>query len=176
MRINEAAASANALSTMRQQLTNWKFAPAQQTPFSYPLRGVQAENPDSCSSGLCNRPDEVCINAEVIRPTIPARMEKANGLSRFWIDRSDVGTLIAIAGNAGICQIIEAGRSAVFTADYVVNLVRESGVVFVNEAILTAIFSAARNVGADLPANVTGHAGAAGELLPSPFSRCVQAP
>ena len=57
-----------------------------------------------------------------------------------------------------------------------IDLVRKTSIVFVDEAVFATMSSAAGYVSADLLADVTGHGRGSGELSPWPFSGCAQAP
>ena len=47
-----------------------------------------------------------------------------------------------IAQHAGIRQIVRRGRSAVLPANNMIDLVRETGVVFMDQAVFTAVIRA----------------------------------
>jgi hypothetical protein len=102
----------------------------------------------------------------MICPSIAARVEQPDSFSRSWIDRSDITALITIAGDARIRQILEFGRAAMLTANHVVDLMRETGVVLVNQAVLAATSGAAGYIGSDLLANITRHAPGSAVLSP----------
>lgn len=63
-----------------------------------------------------------------------------------------------------------------FAANNVIDLVSKTNIVFVDEAIFATIFRPASYAGASLLADITAHERESGELLPLPFSGCVQAP
>lgn len=112
----------------------------------------------------------------MISPAVASRIKESDGESRRSIDRSDIAPLVAIAENAGVCQIVEIGRAAVLAANDVIDLVRKTCVFFVEEAIFASIIRAAGYFGAKLLADLTGHAKGSGEPSPSPFSECAPTP
>jgi hypothetical protein len=61
------------------------------------------------------------------------------------IDRANVAPLPCVASNAGIREVAGIRRSAVLTANYVVDLMRRIRIVFVKKAILTAMRGAFRD-------------------------------
>jgi hypothetical protein len=71
------------------------------------------------------------------QPLVP-RMEEPDERSAPGIDRANVATLPCVAPNAGIREVAGIRRSAVLTANDVVDLMRRIRIVFVEEAILTA--------------------------------------
>lgn len=73
-------------------------------------------------------------------------------------------------------QILKVGKATVLAAHDMIDLVRKTSGVFVNEAVFATMSSTAGYLSAGLLADVTGHARGSGELSPSPFSGCVQAP
>ena len=109
-------------------------------------------------------------------PPVPARMKESNRLSRPGINRSDVSALVPIAQYAGMRQVVSGGRTAVLPAYHVVNLVREPGVVFMDEAVFAAVIGAAGYFGAEFLADITGRGRGFGGPSPSPFSECAPTP
>lgn len=75
-------------------------------------------------------------------PVIPTWIEEANQLVSIAVDGADIATFRTIAGCAGISEIIDIVRAAVFEADDVVDLTAPEGVGFGNAAIFTAIAGA----------------------------------
>src|ERR1035441_1372318 len=62
-----------------------------------------------------------------------------------------------IAEYAGICQIVEGRSSTVLAAHDMIDLVRETSIVFVDEAVFATMSRAAGYASTDLLANVTSH-------------------
>src|SRR5947207_2172524 len=75
----------------------------------------------------------------MISPSILTGIEQSHQCSGGQVYRSDIGALITIAKHACQCQILKGGRSAVFTADDVVDLMGKSRVPLTDEAILTSL-------------------------------------
>ncbi len=61
-------------------------------------------------------------------------------------------------------------------ANDMIDLVSKTDIVFVDEAIFAPMFRPAGHFGPSLLTDVTAHGRESGELLPLPFSGCVQAP
>jgi hypothetical protein len=79
---------------------------------------------------------------------IPAQappVEEIHERSAQGIDRANVAPLPRIASNAGIREVAGIRRSAVLTANDVVDLMGRIRIVFVKKAILTAIRGAFRD-------------------------------
>ena len=74
----------------------------------------------------------------MVRPAVAAGVKEPNGLSRMWIDRSHVAPLVSIADYASVRQVVGGGCAAVLAADDVVDLVREAGIIFTDEAVLAS--------------------------------------
>ena len=82
---------------------------------------------------------------------------------------------MAIAEHAGKRQIVEIGRAAVLAANNVIDLVRKTSIVFLDEAVFAAILSAPGYGGAQLLTDITRHETGAGEPSPLPSSECAPA-
>jgi hypothetical protein len=78
----------------------------------------------------------------MIGPSIAPGMKKPHGSCRVWVDRSNVTSLVPIAQHTGECRVVQGGGAAVFSADDVIDLVRETGIVFVDEAVLAPVIRA----------------------------------
>jgi hypothetical protein len=96
-------------------------------------------------------------NAEVIRPLIAARVKERDEVAGCRIHGGNIRSLALITKHAGKGQIIQGGRSAMFLANNVVNLMRKTGVVFGNQAVFATMICAAGNRGPPLPGDSTGH-------------------
>jgi hypothetical protein len=93
---------------------------------------IQAEQTDRGKTDRRASFDDIAVELKMIGPAVAPWIEQPNGHAGFRVDRGYVGTLVAIAGDAGIRQICEIGSAAMFAADDAINLMREAGVVLVN--------------------------------------------
>ena len=84
-------------------------------------------------------------------------MKEPQDFRRFWVDRSNVTSLVPIAQHAGECQVVQGGGAAVFSADDVINLVREACIGFVDEAVLAPVIRAPAYFGSQTLADIIGH-------------------
>ena len=109
----------------------------------------------------------------VIGSTTPARRRKwSDRQSRLYgfagrgVDCRHVAALVTVAEETGVCQILKARSSAVFSAHDVVDLVSKTSIVFVDQAVFATIMSPLRYCGSKLPTDITRHVrGFAGPLL-----------
>src|SRR4051794_1850549 len=97
--------------------------------------------------------DPVQIEMEVIAPSILAWIEEADQRARFRDDRSDIAPLVAIAGEAGICEIALLGRPSMLLADDVIHLTAEKRIVRADEAVFAKVVGSCRHK----PAQIGGY-------------------
>jgi hypothetical protein len=84
---------------------------------------------------------------------------------------------LALTGyHTGIRQVVRGGGTAVLTAEDVVNLVREAGVVFMDEAILATLTRPLGHLGSPFLVDITSHERGFGGPEPWPFLGCVLNP
>jgi hypothetical protein len=99
----------------------------------------------------------VTINREVIGPPIPPGMKQPHYVAGAPPDGSHIGSLAPVADHAGVSQILKNRETSMLAADNVVELKRESCVLFVNQAILTAVSRSPGNLNSQRFADITGH-------------------
>lgn len=112
----------------------------------------------------------------MIRPAVTAGIKEPNSFSRARVDRSNVTPLVPIADHTGIRQVVRGGGTAVLATDDVVDLVREAGLLFMDEAVFATVVRAPRYVGSEFLADITGHERGFGGPAPLPFLECVLTP
>ena len=95
---------------------------------------------------------------------------------RRQIHRGYVSPFVAIAQRAGICQVAGAGKAAMFPAHDVIDLMRKSGVLLMDEAVFVAVTRAPGYFGTKFAADITGHRKGFGEPAPLPSSGYVPVP
>jgi hypothetical protein len=71
----------------------------------------------------------------MIRPPVFSGMEQPDNSSRLPVNGSDVRPFVPIAEPAGIGQVVHCGAAPVLKADYVINLVGKTGVLFADHAV-----------------------------------------
>ena len=145
--------------------------------FRDPLLRVPAQQPNRCTSQPAECYHRFRLEAKMVAPGVLARIEESYGLTRSRIDRGHVRTLVTIAEDALIRQIIERPRTPVFAAYDVIDLVSKASVVFMNATVLTPTPSPLSHFGTELCGNVTAaHARGVAGLCPLPFLECAPAP
>ena len=70
----------------------------------------------------------------MLLPLISPWIENTDYIARV-ISGGDVRSLVPVAKNTRIGKVAEAGRTTVFAADYVINLVRKSHNSLINETV-----------------------------------------
>jgi len=141
-----------------------------QPPLGQSLPCIQPQQLHRYAARDGNRRDALSIEAEMIGPSITPRMKQKDSLTRMRIDRGDIASFVPITRNAGVCEVLQSRKSAMLAADYVVYLVREAGVVLMDQAVFAAIIRAHGYFSPELPADITGHKKGFGEPAPLPFS------
>jgi hypothetical protein len=81
----------------------------------------------------------------VVNPALAPGVEESDQRSAPWVDRADVAPLPRVAPNAGIREVSGIRRSAVLTANNVVDLMRRIRIVFMKKAILATVRGAFRD-------------------------------
>ncbi len=104
------------------------------------------------------------------------RMKQPHDLCCARIEGGNIASLVPIAEDAGISQVVRGGRAAVLATDDTIHLMREAGVVFVDEAVFAPVARAAGYFGSEFLADVTGHGKGSDAPSPSPFSECAPTP
>jgi hypothetical protein len=73
------------------------------------------------------------------------------------MDRGDICSFTPIAKNTRVSQVFANRLAPVLAADYVIDLVAESGIGFVNSAVFAALLRPPRDIVAQRLVNVTRH-------------------
>ncbi len=95
----------------------------------------------------------------MITPPIPTRIVKLNVSTRLPIYRTDVTTLMPIAKNTGIGQVIGRRLPTMILTDDVINFTSKKCIDLGYQTILAKIISTLGNQPAQFRANVTTHGG-----------------
>ena len=117
----------------------------QAPPLHDALVKVELQESCGCLSLKCERLDYGASKHEVVTPAVAPRVEETHEHAAQGIDRANVAPLPRVAPNAGIREVAGIRRSAVLTANDVVDLMRRIRIVFMKQAILTAIRGAFRD-------------------------------
>lgn len=131
-----------------------------------PFRTVQPQESQRPAPNDRKRINEAGVKPEMICPLIATRIEQQDRISGRRIDRSDVAAFIAVAEDAGVCQVLKIGGTTVLAAHDVIDLMRKTDIVLVDKAVFATMSSAGGYARADLPSDVSGHARGSGELSP----------
>lgn len=83
---------------------------------------------------------------KVVRLSLRPRMEEGNDRTRR-VHRTEIRTLEAVADQAGIRQIFGDSFAAMLPADDVIDLVHETGILFMDETILAPETRTTDNLG-----------------------------
>ena len=95
-------------------------------------------------------------------------MEEVHERTGLSIERTDIAPFPCVAPKTGIGEVVGFRSPAMFATDDVVYLVWRVRIVFMKEAILTAIASAFCNESPQRLAYVTAQAGCVAAPAPSP--------
>jgi hypothetical protein len=104
-----------------------------------PVWCIQPQKLNRHHGNPSERPDEGTVQLEVLGPPISARAEEPDQLTSCRIDGSDVTSLIAVADDAGVGEVVSSRAALVLPADDVVDLMLVADVVFVNEAVFAGV-------------------------------------
>src|ERR1700733_13141934 len=74
----------------------------------------------------------------MVRPIVPARLEKENGQATLRINRGEICSFVTVAVVASIRQIFPSGLASMLFCDNVVRFMRSAYVCFMHAAIFTA--------------------------------------
>ncbi len=85
-------------------------------------------------------------------------MEKRDCLAGLRVNRSNVTAFVTVAQHARIRQVLGCRNPAVLATDDVINLVRKPGVILMDKAVFATMIRAARYLGSESFADITGHA------------------
>jgi hypothetical protein len=130
----------------------------QSLPFQKALAGVESENARGCLPDRSQGEDReaVRVEVEVIPPALGARIEEAYPFISTGYDRGDVASLVPIADEACIREVVLTRWPTMLFADDVIDLTSEKCVFSVNEAILTKMVRPGGNEPSEIGTNVTG--------------------
>ena len=112
----------------------------------------------------------------MVPPTVFPGIEDGNHRSRARVDRGNVTTLMPITNDTGIGEVFGGGRTAVLAADDVVNLVRETSVIFMDETELAAPPRPLGHFGSQFLVDIASHERGFGGPVPWPFLGCAPIP
>ena len=93
----------------------------------------------------------------MIGPAVTPRVKAPDSLSGTGINRGNVAPLVPIAQNASVRQVVQGGGASVLAADDMVDLMRETGVIFMDEAVFATVVCAVGDFGSQSLADFTGH-------------------
>ena len=82
-------------------------------------------------------------------------VEQCDGEASVRVNGRGVAPFVPVAKDAGVGEVFERGIAAMFSAEDVIDLVRISGIVFVDQAVFAAEISAFGNSLAKRRRNVT---------------------
>ncbi len=125
--------------------------------FRNSLWSIHSEEPHGCLTDRRNWTYEGVLDPKMFGPTVPPWVEEPDNLSRPRIDRGNVTAFVPVAQHAGIRQVVRDGEPALLATDDMISLVREAGVVFMDEAIFAAVLRTAGYLGSEFLADITSH-------------------
>jgi hypothetical protein len=108
------------------------------------------------------------VNNEVVPPKVLSRMEEAHKRTGLSVERTDIAPFPCVAPETGIGEVLGFRSPTMFATDDVVYLVSRVRIVFMKEAILTAIASAFCYESPQRLTYVTAQAGCVAAPAPSP--------
>ena len=88
-------------------------------------------------------------------PLVPSRVEQGDGEPGVRVDCRSIAAFVPVAKDTCVGEVFERGISAMFAAENVIDLVRMSGIVFVDQAVFAAGVGAFGNLLAKGRRNVT---------------------
>ena len=103
----------------------------------------------------------------MLLPLISPWIENTDYLSRM-VSGGDVRSLVPVAKNTRIGKVAEAGRTTVFAADYMINLVWKSHNSLINETVFATSPSPLNHESPGSFCYVTRHYAGSGVLVLSP--------
>ncbi len=110
-------------------------------------RQIDSEGAHGGATALCPSLKNGAMPAEMAFPILSARIEKADDISRLWIDAGEIRALVQVAWNASVGAILVSVRTAMDPSDDMVELKRQVIMLLRHLAIFAAMMRALTDQG-----------------------------